>query len=63
MTTGSGKIVAIVGAGPAGLMAAQVLSQHSSLEIHLFDHKPSVARKFLIAGRGGRISNAFHLGT
>ena len=53
MTTGSGKIVAIVGAGPAGLMAAQVLSQHSSLEIHLFDHKPSVARKFLIAGRGG----------
>ncbi|WP_340149812.1 TIGR03862 family flavoprotein [uncultured Sneathiella sp.] len=45
--------MAIVGAGPAGLMAAQVLSQHSSVEVHLFDHKPSVARKFLIAGRGG----------
>ncbi|MEX1034377.1 MAG: TIGR03862 family flavoprotein [Sneathiella sp.] len=47
------KTVAIVGAGPAGLMAAQVLSEHSSLDIHIFDHKPSVARKFLIAGRGG----------
>ncbi|MAZ02192.1 MAG: aminoacetone oxidase family FAD-binding enzyme [Sneathiella sp.] len=53
MGTGSGKIVAIVGAGPTGLMAAQVLSRHSSIEVHLFDHKPSVARKFLIAGRGG----------
>lgn len=49
----SRKTVAIVGAGPAGLMAAQELSQYSSLDIHIFEQKPSVGRKFLIAGRGG----------
>lgn len=44
--------VAVVGGGPAGLMAAQVLSSlgHS---VHLFDAMPSVGRKFLLAGRGG----------
>jgi len=44
--------VAVVGGGPAGLMAAQVLSGlgHS---VHLFDAMPSVGRKFLLAGRGG----------
>ena len=44
--------VAIIGGGPAGLMAAQVLSSlgHS---VHLFDAMPSVGRKFLLAGRGG----------
>ncbi|MAL78788.1 MAG: aminoacetone oxidase family FAD-binding enzyme [Sneathiella sp.] len=47
------KTVAIVGAGPAGLMAAETLSTHAGLAVHVFDHKPSVARKFLIAGRGG----------
>lgn len=47
------KIVAIIGAGPAGLIAAQKLSQDDRLQIHVFDQKPSVARKFLIAGRGG----------
>ncbi|MGV0959630.1 MAG: TIGR03862 family flavoprotein [Limnohabitans sp.] len=44
--------VAIVGGGPAGLMAADVLSQHG-VSVHLFDAMPSVGRKFLLAGRGG----------
>lgn len=47
------KTVAIIGAGPAGLIAAQRLSQYDDLDIHIFDQKPSVARKFLLAGRGG----------
>ena len=44
--------VAIVGGGPAGLMAAQVLSS-AGKSVHLFDAMPSVGRKFLLAGRGG----------
>lgn len=44
--------VAIVGGGPAGLMAAEVLSQ-AGVSVHLFDAMPSVGRKFLLAGRGG----------
>ncbi len=44
--------VAIVGGGPAGLMAAQVLSQ-AGVAVHLFDAMPSVGRKFLLAGKGG----------
>ncbi|TDP84523.1 hypothetical protein EV672_10391 [Aquabacterium commune] len=44
--------VAIVGGGPAGLMAAEWLSQ-SGVQVDLFDTKPSVGRKFLLAGRGG----------
>jgi len=44
--------VAIVGGGPAGLMAADVLSQQG-VNVHLFDAMPSVGRKFLLAGRGG----------
>lgn len=55
------KKIAIVGAGPAGLMAAEVLSQHSSddFEIHVFEQKPSAARKFLMAGKTGlNISHA-----
>lgn len=44
--------VAIVGGGPAGLMAAEVLSQQG-VSVHLFDAMPSVGRKFLLAGRGG----------
>jgi uncharacterized flavoprotein (TIGR03862 family) len=42
----------VVGAGPAGLRAAEVLLQ-SGLSTHIFDHKPSLGRKFLVAGRGG----------
>ena len=44
--------VAIVGAGPAGLMAAEVLSA-AGRQVHLLDAMPSVGRKFLLAGRGG----------
>jgi uncharacterized flavoprotein (TIGR03862 family) len=44
--------VAIVGGGPAGLMAAEVLSQ-GGVKVDLFDAMPSVGRKFLMAGKGG----------
>ncbi|HZY17852.1 MAG TPA: TIGR03862 family flavoprotein [Ramlibacter sp.] len=44
--------VAIVGGGPAGLMAADVLSGRG-LAVDLYDAMPSVGRKFLLAGRGG----------
>ena len=55
------KRIAIVGAGPAGLMAAEMLSQfpHQNYEIHVFEQKPSAARKFLMAGKTGlNISHA-----
>ncbi len=48
----TGSTVAIVGGGPAGLMAAEVLASHG-LRPELFDAMPSVGRKFLLAGRGG----------
>lgn len=52
------KRIAIVGAGPAGLMAAEVLSQQD-YEIHVYEQKPSAARKFLMAGKTGlNISHA-----
>ena len=44
--------VAVVGAGPAGLMAADVLQSHGA-QVHVFDAMPSVGRKFLLAGIGG----------
>ena len=44
--------VAIVGAGPAGLMAAEVLAQGGA-RVTVFDAMPSAGRKFLMAGRGG----------
>ncbi|VTU31574.1 dihydropyrimidine dehydrogenase subunit A [Variovorax sp. PBL-H6] len=44
--------IAVVGGGPAGLMAAEVLSTHG-LAVHVYDAMPSVGRKFLLAGRGG----------
>jgi uncharacterized flavoprotein (TIGR03862 family) len=46
------KIVAIIGGGPAGLMAAEVLSQ-AGVKVDLYDAMPSVGRKFLMAGKGG----------
>ncbi len=42
----------VVGGGPAGLMAAEVLAQGGAT-VHLFDAMPSVGRKFLLAGKGG----------
>src|ERR1700674_3427684 len=44
--------VAIIGAGPAGLMAAEVLAQGGAAVI-VYDARPSAGRKFLMAGRGG----------
>ena len=46
------KTVAIIGGGPAGLMAAEVLSQ-AGVKVDLYDAMPSVGRKFLMAGKGG----------
>ena len=42
----------IIGAGPAGLMAADLVSA-AGWRVELYDRMPSVARKFLMAGRGG----------
>jgi hypothetical protein len=44
--------VAVIGAGPAGLMAAEVLAQAGCM-VAIYDRMPSVGRKFLMAGRGG----------
>ena len=44
--------VVVIGAGPAGLMAAEVLSQ-GGVKVEVFDAMPSVGRKFLMAGKGG----------
>ena len=44
--------VVIVGGGPAGLRAAEVAAM-SGRSVTLFDGKPSVGRKFLVAGKGG----------
>ena len=44
--------VVIVGAGPAGLIAADALSA-SGVSVEIHDQMPSPARKFLMAGRGG----------
>ncbi|MFZ4538391.1 TIGR03862 family flavoprotein [Propionivibrio sp.] len=46
------KSVAIIGGGPAGLMAAEVLSR-AAVHVDLFDAMPSLGRKFLMAGKGG----------
>jgi uncharacterized flavoprotein (TIGR03862 family) len=50
--TSSTQTVAIIGGGPAGLMAAEVLSQ-AGFKVDLYDAMPSVGRKFLLAGVGG----------
>ncbi|WP_446809437.1 TIGR03862 family flavoprotein [Methylomonas sp. 2BW1-5-20] len=42
----------IIGAGPAGLMASEVLSQ-AGLSVTVYDSMPSAGRKFLMAGKGG----------
>jgi uncharacterized flavoprotein (TIGR03862 family) len=44
--------VAVIGAGPAGLMAAEVLAQGGAYVV-VYDAMPSAGRKFLMAGRGG----------
>ncbi|ASI70468.1 TIGR03862 family flavoprotein [Diaphorobacter sp. C33] len=44
--------IAVIGAGPAGLMAAETAAA-AGLSVQVFDAMPSVGRKFLLAGRGG----------
>jgi uncharacterized flavoprotein (TIGR03862 family) len=45
-------VVAVIGAGPAGLMAAEVLAQGGA-NVTVYDAMASAGRKFLMAGRGG----------
>ena len=44
--------VAVIGAGPAGLMAAEVLAA-AGVQVDVYDAMPSAGRKFLLAGKGG----------
>lgn len=48
----SDKSVAVVGAGPAGLMAAEILI-NAGAKVDVYDAMPSAGRKFLMAGKGG----------
>lgn len=48
----SGTSVAIIGAGPAGLIAAETLAT-AGLAVRVYEKSPAPARKFLMAGRGG----------
>ena len=50
--TADPRRVVVVGGGPAGLMAAEVLAA-GGVSVDLFDAMPSVGRKFLLAGKGG----------
>jgi len=46
------KRVAVIGGGPAGLMAAEVLAA-GGVQVDVYDAMASVGRKFLLAGKGG----------
>jgi uncharacterized flavoprotein (TIGR03862 family) len=46
------QTVAVVGGGPAGLMAAETLAR-AGVAVTVYDRMPSLGRKFLLAGRGG----------
>src|SRR5262245_10719209 len=52
MTETSRQTAAVIGAGPAGLMAAEVLRE-AGIAVTVYEQMPSVGRKFLLAGRGG----------
>src|SRR5438132_14219362 len=48
--------VAVIGGGPAGLMAAETVIRDGAargIHVDLYDAMPSVGRKFLLAGKGG----------
>jgi uncharacterized flavoprotein (TIGR03862 family) len=47
-----GKNIAVIGGGPCGLMAAEILA-NSGHSVTVYDRMPSVGRKLLMAGRGG----------
>lgn len=46
------KTVAVIGGGPAGLMAAEVVSRRG-VKVDVYDSMPSLGRKFLMAGKSG----------
>lgn len=46
------KSAVVIGAGPAGLMAAEVMAA-TGMQVTVCDGKPSVGRKFLMAGKSG----------
>lgn len=50
--TSATRRIAVIGGGPAGLMAAEVLAD-AGVSVDLYDAMPSAGRKFLLAGRGG----------
>lgn len=52
MQTGRPNSIAVIGGGPAGLMAAEVMAAQG-LPVTVFDRMPSLGRKLLMAGRGG----------
>lgn len=55
--------IAIIGAGPAGLFAAEYLSTRGH-KVRVFDRMPTPGRKFLMAGRGGlNLTHSEELGT
>ena len=52
MSTPTSSQIAIIGGGPAGLMAAEIAA-NQGIRVDVFDAMPSVGRKFLLAGKGG----------
>jgi predicted flavoprotein YhiN len=44
--------IAIIGTGPAALMAGSIL-QSKGISVAFFDHNKAAGRKFLVAGKGG----------
>ena len=52
MSAPTSSQIAIIGGGPAGLMAAEIAA-NQGIRVDLFDAMPSVGRKFLLAGKGG----------
>ena len=52
MTDSTQRTAAVIGAGPAGLMAAEILCE-AGVAVTIYEQMPSAGRKFLLAGRGG----------
>ncbi|MET0407386.1 MAG: NAD(P)/FAD-dependent oxidoreductase, partial [Hyphomicrobium sp.] len=52
VSAGKPAEIAIVGAGPAGLFAAETIAR-AGHHVAIYERMPSPARKFLLAGRGG----------
>jgi uncharacterized flavoprotein (TIGR03862 family) len=52
MSAPSPSVIAVIGGGPAGLMAAETVAR-AGLAVTVYDHMPALGRKLLMAGRGG----------